>query len=912
MAKKPLSLSSQQLLEYIRHPEDAPKPSSESLDILNNSSTEQENIEWPLSSENIAVVDEPILLDTPVNTPTENSGGGAPELFADTMAEIAPKKPIFDERLVDIAAADALAKTRSYATPHITPSGTQSGTQPNYDAEEKAPTVLELSTERDSFSAAAKLSAEEVELARQRIGLESASSKSASGTTFGNTLGKSVQEESAFAEPEPAKIGAFSHTSTASTQPHFPNTSKRPSFFVLPKAGELGAAYFGNSIVHDGENSEPTRELFAVRQKAEEQERIADEAEFAHFVASVENTQTHNKELGDVLAEKMQVAGPAGAFASAYENLSGQLDEEDASHHALSKRLSKLILSLANLGQNEAEWVLGVTLLPEFCVCALCHVIGRRRRINDVQCFALEGESQADNAALLQKRILEMLPQEAVQGEEFPAVWREATDKEAHLFFFTVPKVKENELEIVARARAKKESAFDDADTLFDYRVLAEYAEAKNTRQSVLAASMASLTAENYRLDMGGLTLSGLTAPRVSLFNYFASGWLKCPWERFVLVVLEQDEAQISFFSNKDWPVRRTIRTSIQVMVQDLESQLRRGVGGVCASLFDGLENLEKPEKMRRAAEKLLYSPKPSQSDCNLLSEVLEPVFVRLTRQVERTLAFFKINFAQGGEIQGVLLSAPAGCSPILQEFFSRSFSLPCLPFTLDGRSDCAVKIDDLLNSPKRDALIQCVGLSLSDSTTMNFLLPTQERRKKRLQRKVKNYITLGMALVLAFVVGLCGMNLAELQQLRVDIAQEKAPQRVWHEKYSESALQKRLEKVRGFSVEARKLAARRLPAALLYELSESVGEEVFLHHVRLVKTKSIEKRAAGAKASTKKTVQSLHLSGTVYGKPLEQEIRLAQFFDRLEQSSLVESIAIPQKTDFEGGMSFILTARLR
>ena len=109
---------------------------------------------------------------------------------------------------------------------------------------------------------------------------------------------------------------------------------------------------------------------------------------------------------------------------------------------------------------------------------------------------------------------------------------------------------------------AGREKPFNEAETIFDYRVGAEVLDKGVPRLPVTAmiANKDAVNTVRHTLAAAGVSPAGITSGNICAQNLFASGWLASPWEHFAFADIGEDSTRIGIFSGTGIALSRTIK----------------------------------------------------------------------------------------------------------------------------------------------------------------------------------------------------------------------------------------------------------------------------------------------------------------------------------------------------------------
>lgn len=170
-------------------------------------------------------------------------------------------------------------------------------------------------------------------------------------------------------------------------------------------------------------------------------------------------------------------------------------------------------------------------------------------------------------------RVREALNGFLPDGGRESEIWVRLPDGQDELRHYRIPKVSLKDRDAVAKMTASREKAFDEAETLFDYRVEGEVLDKGVPRLPVTAmiANKNAVARLKRALAPAGIEPVGITSANIYPQNLFASGWLACPWDHFAFADIGEDSTRIEMFSGSTIALSRTIKTGLRSLVSALQ-----------------------------------------------------------------------------------------------------------------------------------------------------------------------------------------------------------------------------------------------------------------------------------------------------------------------------------------------------
>ena len=173
----------------------------------------------------------------------------------------------------------------------------------------------------------------------------------------------------------------------------------------------------------------------------------------------------------------------------------------------------------------------------------------------------------------LADRVREALNAFLPRGGRDADIWVRLPDGQDELRHYRIPKVSPKDRDAIAMMAAGREKPFNEAETIFDYRVGAEVLDKGVPRLPVTAmiANKDAVNTVRHTLAAAGVSPAGITSGNICAQNLFASGWLASPWEHFAFADIGEDSTRIGIFSGTGIALSRTIKTGLKSLVTALQ-----------------------------------------------------------------------------------------------------------------------------------------------------------------------------------------------------------------------------------------------------------------------------------------------------------------------------------------------------
>jgi len=486
------------------------------------------------------------------------------------------------------------------------------------------------------------------------------------------------------------------------------------------------------------------------------------------------------------------------------------------------------------------------------------------------------------------------------------SVWSLVRSDKVGVESVNIPKVGKKQLENVVYWTAKKNTAFDEKESILEFEVQGEVVEEDVTKLSVVICVVSKREVEEVETLFNdiGFPLTGLTAAPLALQNLFRADWMPLP-DRTATLYIGDDSSRIDVFSAGNLVMTRDIRAGTNSMAEALLEEhvtspsLNERRGGVLGAEAD-LEQAFNPMNIEDAKDLVFSlgfdSPPPYGEadrfglDKEEIFGMIDPALERLVRQVERTLEHYTVILGNEG-INFIYVFSDTGVGRPVVDYIGGQLRVesdvldPLAPGTPSSS-----RITAHTSTSQRASLTLALSLALSSLLrTPNLIFTYSEKEKLASIRRVNRVIISAFAVVMLIFVGLFfwmgnvvdreEAALAKLdQQLRKGTQTVEEPARAMVPEIKKNRLVMQSFKKRYFGM------------AVIGELSKLIPQDMHLLTIKAMlggEGKDANKAANGVAT----------ISGVVTGDPGSFESVLARYVFDLKQSRMVRKVVIDNNT---------------
>jgi len=474
-----------------------------------------------------------------------------------------------------------------------------------------------------------------------------------------------------------------------------------------------------------------------------------------------------------------------------------------------------------------------------------------------------------------------------------------------------IPKVAKKQIENAVYWTIKKETPFDEKDTIFDFEIQGEVAEQGVTKWLTMVYTAPREEVDEIKglFSQIGLPLTGISITPFAIQNIFKTGWISSAAEGTVAsLFIGNDFSRIDIYVKGKLIMTRGIKAGINSIVETLMERLMET--GHDTSEMAGKRSSVNVEQARKVLVSLGPDSTPlTEQDVGFelkdedKFEIILPALERIVRQAERTFEHFRVNLNYE-KVDKIYISSAINISKNIIEYIGDQLGIESdLPDPLTLRLPFAVKSMEGVSVSERIALTPALGLGLSDNTyTPNLLFRFKDREKAtRIGRA--NRIIIAVFIIAVFISS--GFYLYQTQEAR----EKEAQIAVLEKQLSQDNLRIDQNLVSQIAASTAKLehvyreySDRYLGLAVIGELSSLTPANIRLINLKahvgtvLLGKESVKEQK---KETAKEELKHVVVEGVVFGDRRTLESSLAGYIMKLEASPIFRRVSV-QKNNIE------------
>jgi type IV pilus assembly protein PilM len=491
-----------------------------------------------------------------------------------------------------------------------------------------------------------------------------------------------------------------------------------------------------------------------------------------------------------------------------------------------------------------------------------------------------------------------------------------------------VPKIAKSQVENTVFWSVKKETPFNEKETLLDYEILEEVVDEGVPKWLVMAYTAPSREVQELRglFSKAGLPLAGISIVPFAIQNVFRTGWIQAIEGNVASLFIGNDFSRIDIYSRGNLIMTRGIKAGINSMVESLLEALQNSDRDAPDSEAGKTSAVSKAQ-----ARKVLFSLSPDSKPLKaqdagfelteeMKFEIIAPALERLVRQVERTFEHFKTSIGQDKVSRLFVTSAMNVYPPLIAHVGEQ---LGIATDVLDPFCMASTPSDDdcrMISLSERVSLLPALGMALSDNAhTPNLLFTAKDKQQVvKMARVNRILVAISAAAVLASV-GIFLYEFAAIEKKKSDMAGQQAQLARYQPRIEKQNIHQMLATARAQKFSSGAYSERYRGMAVIGELSALTPANVRLVSLKtdfgaVLPEKDRDPVKATATAEKKDTVKeppkeppketaaagktgTVVLEGFIFGNRRTLESSLAGYFIQLQSSPVFRQVTIQRNT---------------
>ncbi len=157
-------------------------------------------------------------------------------------------------------------------------------------------------------------------------------------------------------------------------------------------------------------------------------------------------------------------------------------------------------------------------------------------------------------------------------------IWSTITSTNVDTRHVQIPKVPKKQVASTVFWTYRKESQFNEKESIFDFETLGDTVERGKQRTNVLCYTAPRPEVENLKriFSKTGYTLAGVSIVPFAVQNLFRSGWTETGGKSVCTLFIGTDWSRISIFSDKNLILCRDIKSGLQSMIEAIAEDMEQ------------------------------------------------------------------------------------------------------------------------------------------------------------------------------------------------------------------------------------------------------------------------------------------------------------------------------------------------
>ena len=312
------------------------------------------------------------------------------------------------------------------------------------------------------------------------------------------------------------------------------------------------------------------------------------------------------------------------------------------------------------------------------------------------------------------------------------SIWAIMSSANVSVRHIKIPKVPKNQIENAVFWMIKRESPFNEKESVLDFEVLKESVDEGAPKWFVMAYTAPIRDIEEIKgiFSKIGLPLTGISIIPFAVQNLFRAGWISTPDDTVAYLFIGNDFSRIDIYARGNLIMTRGIKAGINSMIEALHEALRTSEKAAPSAI-----DLHQARKVLFSLSPDSQALKADDPGYSLTEEekfrIIRPALERLVRQIERTFENYENHVGQDKVTRIYVTSAMSVYMPLI-EYVGKQLDLQSDVLDLFDPELSGFASDERKETvSERVALAPALGMALSDNAyTPNLLVTSREKQE--------------------------------------------------------------------------------------------------------------------------------------------------------------------------------------
>jgi Tfp pilus assembly PilM family ATPase len=494
-------------------------------------------------------------------------------------------------------------------------------------------------------------------------------------------------------------------------------------------------------------------------------------------------------------------------------------------------------------------------------------------------------------------------------------LWAIMSAAKVEMRHIRIPKVPAKQIGNTVLWMVKKETPFNEKDTILDFEDQGEVIEQGIPKISVMVYTAPRQDMEEVKDLFAGIgwPLTGISIVPFAMQNLFRTGWIPTIDGSVASLFIGNDFSRIDIYNRGNLVMTRGIKAGASSLVEALVERLNEMKGDPRApriTLEQGRSIVNSLSPDSPPLEDAVVGVDLSKED---VFDIMKPALERLIRQVERTFEHYATT---GGSerISRLFISSAMSVYPPLVEYVGEQLDISRAvldPLSMQDMVACP-DVDDARSVSDRIAFTPALGIALSDDDyTPNLMYTFKDKEQAAGTSRINKAVfavCLAIVLVLAGILAYQGFSIG---QKKSEIARLEAQLASLGPAVDRSQIEALVARVKEQRQLSKKYAERYLSVVIVGEFAALTPANIRLIDMKMNMRPAVAQAVStptdtkgpppatpapkpGAQASS---VEEVTVEGLVIGQRQTFESALAKYVLLLESSPLFRQVTIQSHT---------------
>jgi len=490
-------------------------------------------------------------------------------------------------------------------------------------------------------------------------------------------------------------------------------------------------------------------------------------------------------------------------------------------------------------------------------------------------------------------------------------LWAIMSAAKVNVRHIRIPKVAKKQVENAVYWTIKKETPFDEKDTVFDFEIQQEVTEQGLKKWLVMVYTAPRGDVEDIRklFSQIGLPLTGISITPFAFQNIFNTGWIPPADGSIASLFIGNDFSRIDIYDEGRLVMTRGIKAGINSMVELLMERLM--VLSREKSDVDAIVPTVSTEEVKKALFTLSPDSPPltageagfGLTEKEIFSVIL-PALERVVRQVERTFEHYTIHL-KNKKVGRIYVSTAMNIYRPFIEYVGEQLGVESdIPDPLSLQFDDSNREFQQTSLSERVASIPALGLALSDNDyTPNLLYRFKDKEKAVQTARINRIASMAMTVVVLVVSVFFLYQVQAAYQKEAVIMNLESQLLQYHPRVDRNIIAQLAAGAKGEQQVMRVYGERYLGMAVISELSALTPSNIRLIAVKadlagaVATVKAGEPAKEAGKEAAGNVARSVVIEGVIFGDRKLLDSMLAGYVIKLESSPIFRLVSIQKNS---------------